>query len=193
MIDPLATSDDYEARYGETSAEELDQRLADASAAVRAYTGQQFTQGETTKVLRVVAGKVRLPHRPVVSVDALSAVNYDGTRTVITGFGWDGLNQVSVPPQGFVLNLPAFDQSPLETVEVTWTHGYDEIPEEIVAIVCAAANRALTATASGLVSETIGSYSYRTADGASDAPISFTDGERAILNRYRARAAALQT
>lgn len=197
-LDTLATIDDYTDRYGSVadgSVLVLVQRLIDASAAVRSYTGLQFTAGETTQVLRVVAGKVRLPQRPVVSVDAVDGILADNSRTTLVGWTFDGIDQLAVGSQSFVLNLPEawYDtDNPFTTVEVTWTYGYDEIPADIVAIVCAAAGRAINAP-SGVISETIGSYSYRLADDEGAGPIGFSTPERGILDRYRRRQAALQT
>src|SRR5688500_2155419 len=85
----LATVEDVECRSGRTltdaERDRLDCLLADASAAVRAYTGQQFTLATTPARLKVKGGKVRLPQSPVSAVTDVDSV----TATALA-FTWYG-------------------------------------------------------------------------------------------------------
>lgn len=70
---------------------------------------------------------------------------------------------------------------PQVPITVTYTHGYEVIPEDIKAVCLSLAGR-LYDNPSGAVAETIGSYSYR--NGAEGSGM-LTDFERSICRRYR--------
>lgn len=155
--------------------------LDDASAAVRAYTGQDFTQATTTERLKVKRGKVRLPQRPVTAVSAVEDVN---NNTIL--FEWTAGDRVKIQP-----NLDRFSYVPwqegIEWVDVTYTHGYTTVPDDIVMVVCQIAGRAYGTSpdASAMGSEGIGSYSYSTGGAAASGAAGMLAPERAVLDRYR--------
>ena len=200
---PLATVEDLAARLGRDLTPDEQARagalLADASALVRRYTGQRFESPPVTEtvILRARGGEVRLPQRPVLSVDAvLAVVGLAGVADVpVVGWRWDGRDLVHVDVcDDVVINLPAI----LDDVEnyrprsyrVTYQHGYDEVPDDVVAVVCAATLRTLTAPtmAGGVVAETIGGYSYRLADGtAGGVAVTLNGADREALAPYRRR------
>ena len=114
-LDPLATADDLAGRLGRALTDaEIDQvelLLGDASASVRAYTGQEFTLGESTVRLRARGGVLRLPQRPVVAVTAVA-----NTDEADVDFTWYADDRA-------ILSSPW-----ASWVDVTYTHGYEEIP-----------------------------------------------------------------
>ena len=156
----LATTDELAAVMArDLSATDLlrAERLLDiASAKVRTHTGQTFTKTTTTDTLPVRNRKVRLPQRPVVEVSAVTDLN-----DIAVTFEWDGRN---------VLELAAFDldwferearRSRLKSVKVTYEHGYDPIPADVIGVVCdlAAAAMDTPPEQSGVQSETLGPFS----------------------------------
>lgn len=161
-----------------------------ATGLIESYTRRSFTdQTEVTEVLRIVAGKVHLPRRPVATVDTVRLV--DGDHRYPTTFTWDGLHTLRAGDESQILNLPEFD-APLDTVEVTYTQGYDEVPADVKAVALALAGRSYS-NPRGLRSETIGAYSYTAAGGGdSVASVGLLEGERAVLNRYRTQARTVQ-
>jgi len=152
-------------------------------------------------VLRESAGVVRLPKRPVTAVSSVVLIGLDGTPDItIVGWGWDGLDVVDVSGWDTVMvNLPEWvnDRAWLPaTYRVTYTHGYDEVPPDVVAVVCGMVGRTMAApsTSSGITSETIGSYSYRTSEPGMGVTVTLTGADKATLDDagYRARAATTQ-
>ena len=109
----LATSADLEARLGrdltDAEATRVDALLADASAMIRAYTGQTFALVEDDEVtLRGSGGTIRLPQRPVTAVASVVAIGGDGAPDVtVIDWIWDGVDLVRVGEGSFVINLPA--------------------------------------------------------------------------------------
>lgn len=125
-LEPLATVDDLEARGLTVDASETDivgVYLGVASAAVREAAGTAISRTTSTVMLEGAHGQwLTLPGAPIESVDAVSV---DGRA--VTGWrlvsgrlwlasGWSGCD-------------------PSE-VEVTYTHGLVDVPEDIVDLVC---------------------------------------------------------
>lgn len=169
----LATVADLEARLGRSldAAEVIraEALLAGASARVRSYTGQQFEQTTTTARLRVRNGRVRLPQRPVTAVTAVADVDANAINFTwhagdsLTGFGRTGW------------------------VDVTYTHGYVAIPDDVIEVVCQMALRAfgVAADAGGYASESIDDYSYSVGTVAASGAVGMLDQDRAALAPYR--------
>ena len=183
-LDPLATVDDLAERLvgGVDDPGRAEVLLRDASAAVRGYTGQQISAGASTARLRIRNGQARLPQQPVTAVIAVDNVNGDGLV-----FWWPGGGQVvdlrSIP----VANASAGWWRGVSYVDVTYEHGYEEIPDDIIAVVCQIAGRAMGAPAdeSGIQQESVGSYSYSRGAAAASGPLGMLVPERAVLDRYR--------
>ena len=179
----LASLSDLQARLSTDISDNVraSQLLRDASAAVRSYTGQQFTQETTTVRLKVKRGQVKLPQRPVAAVTAVVDMN---DNTIL--FDWHAGDRVTVQR-----NLDTFASVPwqngIEWVDVTYTHGYTTVPDDIVSVVCQIAGRAYGTSpdASAMSSETIGSYAYSTGGAAASGAVGMLAGERAILDRYK--------
>lgn len=206
----LATQADLEARLGRplTTAEQAraDALLDDASALIRAYTGQEFTLHENDVItLRPVGTVLRLPQRPVTAVTQVVAVG--GTEPIpdITlppgAWMFDGIDKVDVWPlnTGWILNLPEvwLEGYPPDTYRVTYSHGYAQVPADVVAITCGIVNRVLLSPSlvEGLVQERIGQYSYQLQQGmgAAGASARLTDDDRTALQRYRRTTGVIQT
>ena len=192
----LATVEDLHARFGRdlTPAEEAraDALLADASAMIRAFTGQDFAVTEDDQVtLRGQGGTVRLPQRPVTAVTSVVAIGGDGAPDVtVIDWIWDGIDQIRIGEGSFVINLPAVwwdDDGYPGTYRVTYSHGYADVPADVVAVVCGMVMRTLTAPtmAGGVRSETIGPYSYQLDAAGTGISVMMSQADRDALKRYR--------
>lgn len=203
-MDPLASLTDLSDRLGRplTAAEEARGQalLADSSALVRAYTGQDFTRADNeTVVMRAQQGEIRLPKRPVIDVTAVVAVGADGVPDLpVAGWQWDGLDIVRTATGGGPsINMPElwYDEDVEAypgTYRVTYSHGDTAVPADVVAIVARMALRTMTAPtmAGGLTGETIGPYSYRTDGSGVGTAVVMTDDDRKMLELggYRRKA-----
>lgn len=192
----LATVEDLKARLGRelTEAEQAraEALLADASAMIRAYTGQEFDLVEDDEVvLRVQSGVVRLPQRPVTDVTSVVAIGGDGVPDVaIVDYIFDGIDQIRIGEGSFVINLPAIwwdDDGYPGTFRIIYSHGYQNPPADVVAITCGMVLRTLTAPtmAGGVTGETIGSYSYRLDSAGAGTAVVLSGDDRKALTRYR--------
>src|SRR5689334_10292990 len=126
----LASSADVADRLGRTlesgEAARIEALLADASAAVRVYTGQSFTLEERTVRVRARTNVVRLTERPVTEV--ASVTDIDGNDV---SYRWDGLDEVYLWPLAsvrFDLDWPTC--WPV-VVDVTYTAGPECVPAAI--------------------------------------------------------------
>ncbi|GAA2618765.1 hypothetical protein SMC26_40320 [Actinomadura fulvescens] len=202
----LATVADLVARLGRPLTSDEQARaaalLADASALVRSHTGRTFAAPPVTetRTLRAQGGEIRLPSPPIRDVDRVALVlGLDGVGDVpVVGWRWDGADLLHVSADTYVINQPEIlrdvEIAPW-TYRVTYTHGHDQVPDDVVAVVAAMVLRCLTApsSAGGVVSETIGGYSYRLADGASGTAVILTGADRAALAGYRRRTGVTMT
>lgn len=162
--------------------------LRDASATVRLFTGQQFTVGTSTTRLRPNRdGIVVLAQRPVTAVSAVETI--DGAALP---YLWDGLERVEVWWALPVINGPVPKQVP--PVDVTYTHGYAEIPDAIVGVVCQVVARGLglPPDETGLTQESIAGYSYTVGGAAAAGPFGLLSAEKDILEPFARRGGTAQ-
>ncbi len=192
----LASPDDIEARLGrDLTAQEAARAqalLSDASAVVRAYTRQNFdlvTDDEV--VLRATGGRISLPGRPVQGVSRVEVIGGSDALPDFTLADWlfDGIDTVRIGEGAAVINLPEAwwdDDGYPGTYRVTYTHGYAEVPAEVLSVVCGVVLRVLT-NPSGYRSETVGSYSVTYAVPATGEQLgtNLTRYEMRVLDRYR--------
>lgn len=196
VLPPLATVADLATLLGRsfTPEQELQaQALLDqASSVVRSYVRQDITRSTSTDtftmrradaVLHRCAGVVTLPQRPVVDIDT---VLIDGTATqdwwqdgndlLLRSWTWDRPPTAHRPPQ----------------VTVTYTHGFDEVPGDIKAIVLQAANRVIV-NPSGIRSETVGgeSVTYLIPAVGEYLGVLLSRTEQKVLDRYRRTAGSV--
>lgn len=191
----LATVADLEARLERdldgteiTRAEAL---LKGASARVRSYTGQQFDLvADDEQRIRVKSGKVRLPQRPVTAVSSIADMSGNDVA-----FTWHAGDLVHLDALGVI---PRFDlepyRSPPAWVDVTYSHGYTTIPDDVVEVVCQMALRAFgtPAETSGISRESIDDYSYSVGAAAASGALGMLSDERAALDVYRRRGGTIR-
>jgi hypothetical protein len=187
----LATVDDVVA-LGASPAQVTGEMLAQASARFRSEAQHPIDRRTYTQVLRAVGGWLRLPRTPVAAVDEVRAVNADGTLgDLLTGWVFDGLDMLTVSrlTPDVWLNGPAAVWS--DTVQVTYTAGYDPIPEDVRWAVAAMVKRAAEAGSSGVTAEAIGDFSRSFGGYTASGAYSMTADERATAARYRTTARSL--
>lgn len=133
--------------------------LETASERVRTFTGRRFEQSTETKRLRVRNARVRLPQGPVTAVSAVedtngNALTYTWQAGQIVDLCANPLNSWEIEPY----------RRGLRWVDVTYTHGWESIPADIVGIVCEVAAAAFSQPieAAGIQSETLGDYTVTT-------------------------------
>lgn len=150
----------------------IEKLLEDASAYIRRESGQNFTAGTSTAVLR--KGQywaVTLPQRPVTSIVSVKNFNGDDVEvnaTVVSG-------------------KVVFDK-PLRDVVVEYTHGYTDIPADIVALVCGVVQRTMNISDSarkGIASHQVGQYQISFAGWAQGGNITLSPAEQKILSGYK--------
>lgn len=197
-MDTLADSNDVVDRLGRvlTSAElaRIEGLLRDASSSVRNYTHQDFTQATDTVRLAVKGRRdcrnvVRLPQRPVTAVATVVDINANPIL-----FLWEGFDTILVAN-----NLDAFSFYPwiggLRSVDVTYTHGYETIPDDIIGVVCSITMRALGTNPldTAKSSESIQGYSYSIGSAGAAGGFGMLSDERAILDAYTLQGGVIRT
>lgn len=139
--------------------------LKRASARIRGYLGQDVAASTSTITAR---GPVfRLPQRPVVAV--ASVVDIDAA------------------PVEYELSGSVITTDNLGIMTVTFSHGYIELPDELVELVCQVASRLETPNASlaaGVQTEGTGPFSVGYGWDAWKAQSGLTQGEKDTLDRY---------
>lgn len=194
----LATVEDITDRMPRALTSEEEARsaflLKDASSRIRAFTRQKFSKIQTAEVMAPEDNQIILPQRPVVSVDGVARVNADGRSYLPFGvWTWDGIATIMLGPPAAVINAPEvwtdtdwFWRN--VTYLITYTHGFETVPDEIVGICAGMVQRTLLSPgAPGQISGTVGSYSYRMADGFPAAQVSLSADDEAMLLPYRSR------
>ena len=183
---PLATPADVEDRLGrDLTAEESLRLLAlleGASAAFRiAAGGQQIAEATSTARLKVRNGKVRLPQRPVSTVSAVVDTNGNAVS-----FDYVMGDTVTVAVQ--VPDAWAWEpyRNGLQAVDVTYTHGFAEVPDDVVEVVCQMAARALgrPADQSGVTQTSLGDASQSFGPAGSAGAVGMLADERAVARAY---------
>ncbi len=199
----LAQVADVEARIGraivDSERTQVTTMLRDASAVVRNYTRKTFTPvvGDVL-VLRPTGNTVRLPQRPVNAVTSVTLIapegenNTDNLRIPLPVWYFDGIDELWIygGPNNQIINLPEAlwdlwqNRTPL--VEVTYDHGYADIPDEVIAVVAGMVVRTQTTPGRGNVSsESAGDYHYSVSFQVQLGPLALSDPERMLLNTYK--------
>ena len=164
--------------------------IRDASATARRISKQDFTVQQTTVGIRPIGHRILLPQSPVISVDDISIrLPNSSTMVTIPGWYWDGSDEVWLTDGGSIINLAEellfVMQYQTPTCFVKYTHGYTETPDDVVGVVCSMVNRIITAPGlGGVISETVGEYSYRLSDTAAQGTMGLTEAETKILRSY---------
>lgn len=183
----LAAVGDLEVRLGQTlsgaDADRAEALLADASSAfISAAGGQQIIEETTTDRLRVRNRRVTLPQRPVTDVASVVdlndvAVTFDRRNEVLYLDLTSGLNWFEVEPR----------RTGLVLVDVEYTHGYPQVPDDVIGVVCQMAARAfgVPASGAGVSQESLGAYSYTVGTAAASGGFGMLPDERRIADSYR--------
>lgn len=157
MATPLATVDDAVARIGrpldDTETARLEALLSDASARIRSYLGAGALEypivGPVVQSCKVrPGGIVRMSVAPVVEI--VQVRDYFANKLLpFTRYGSAGA--IVGIAYGAVINLPELNESLMPylppSVEVTYTAGYDPVPDIVKTVCCQAAIRAMQAYA----------------------------------------------
>lgn len=174
------------------------QALTWATAAIKNYCRQEIELVEDEEItLDVAAGrrKLFLPELPVVEVSEV--VEDEETLTVTDDY--------KLGQHGVLHRVNAYWKEGIQIVTVTYSHGYDDIPDDIVAVCTRAAARAYQAGLKaadsegvpGVSSKSLGDFSVTFAAeggggvgegvlGASAARLLLLS-EKEILNAYRVK------
>lgn len=154
--------------------------IEDASAAVRSEAGGQFISRATSTIRTSVCGRFALPQHPVVSIT--SVTQYVGGAAL--SYTWDGLNTLDLSGG---LNAWEINGSYHTVGEVTYVHGYDPVPDDIIAVVSQMVGRAfgLPSYDAGVTQESLGAYSVSYGIAAASGAVGFLPDERRIVHRYR--------
>lgn len=192
-MDPLATIDAFTDRLGRDLADSERTRaqalLVDASAKIRSFTSQEISLDSSTDRVRVRSrdGRIPLAQAPVVSVATVISV----PGGVNVPFYWDGLalwGGWSFPDSNVEGPIGWERRRHGMVVDVTYMHGLDPIPDEIVALTCQVAARALGVRPdeSGVSQETISGYSYTLGSAAAAGGLGLLPAEEEVLKNYMA-------
>jgi hypothetical protein len=185
---PLAQQADVEANLGrELTSTEIDRVVAllgNASRLIRGYCRQDFASATTTDLLRITAGRVRLPQRPVTAVTSVKLVGFDGVQRWTVPFIWDGIDEITMMGDLLVINLPEILHDVYATTaEVTYTHGYTTVPDDIVELTALMVARVFQSPASaGVNYQTAGPFSVRIADGYGSGQVVLTQDDKDYLS-----------
>lgn len=155
-------------------------RLLQAEALVRGFCGWHIATPVTeTKTLMGTGGWALT--LPSLHVTAIGSIVSDGTALTVDDYDWT--------PEGIIYRRGC--QWTGRTIVVTFTHGYDDPPAEVTAIVQALAQRAVQNPGSG-VRRQVGPFldQFSLTGSGESAAMALLEGEKATLRRYRIPAAS---
>lgn len=207
VLPTLASPDDIVDRLGrnlnQVEAARIDGMLRDGSAILRRYCRNDFVY-RTNDTITIIAdaGILKLPCRPVYSIE--SVVWRSGYPAIqdfpITWYVFDGIDQITIPEprHSGVINLPYMWYQAAwysDSFDVTHTYGYQNVPGEVIAVLCTAiiSELATPTMSATLASESIGAYSYamRRTSGAGLRAALIDAGMEDTLNDFRQKQGTL--
>ena len=195
-LEPLASLGDLDVELGRPLAEQGYEeakalaQLSRASDAVRRYTGQQFTRVENDAVvLPVDRGQIVLPQYPA---DKPTLIEYaDGSGVIgAASWWWGGVGIVDLTLPSWVANGPAWSsQRRAEALRVTYSHGYAEIPGDVVGIVVGMVARVLAVPGlmPGLREGAVDDFRFVLGGSLTTGAVALTPSEMSSLDIYRRR------
>lgn len=161
MPELLATVADLRDIGGETIAiRPAEAQLRLASGEVRAYCGHDFDRIDDDPIILDGSGTrtLVLPAPPVLDVAEVYDIRRAALLVADADYEWSAVGLLrTLGHRVFVDNFRAY--------RVTYSHGYDVVPDGVAAVVVRIALRTI-ANPAGLTGETIGRYSYTAAGGA---------------------------
>lgn len=197
---PLATQADLEAALQRSlDSTQAGMALRRASARVRKHCRQQFTLVENETITLPGTGRVlRLPQRPLVLDDA-------HPLTVVELFGITGVEYTALEGRDYtrigteltrgeqwwaptrLMGWPWLRPQGIwaQRVRVTYSHGYTEVPDDVVDVVLDLASMAMT-NPQGLRSESLDDYSRTFAAETIGGP-QLTAEHKEALREYRGK------
>lgn len=191
MLSPLASTADLADFLNQSEPSNVGHwqaHLGAASDVFRAKTNQQieFVEDDEVELTGTWNHQLWLPQRPVIDITAL-AVRLAGSTTFtameVTDIPFTRRGMVAYPSASWIDGSPGgYWGSPTASIQVTYSHGYEEIPSDVISTVCSMAVRGMQ-NPSGLQSESIGTYSYAYPVGSTGS-VGLTDQESAIIARY---------
>lgn len=181
----LATLDDLDGRAKSTIDDEDRAQflLDDVSASVQLHTGQMFVRADYELRTRVKRGYVRLPQRPVHSVDTVTD-RFD----VAVSYTWDGLDRV------YIDSLCRVGYPPIQVVDITYDAGPDEVPAAIVGLICSITLRALGVdpSSTGMSQESVDGYAFTIGSVGGSGAYGILPDEARILARFSRQIGSIQ-
>jgi hypothetical protein len=170
----LATIADVEARIGRelTAGEEAQANawLGDASAMFVQRAVQKFEVSESTVRLFPRDGVVRLVQRPVIEITSVTDI--DGVELDYT---YDGFQSI-------------YELGTYSPVIVSYDHGSDNIPDDVVAVVAGMVVRTLLIpadAAAGIQQQSVGPFSQSYAAWAVGRQVLMSPSDIEVANYYR--------
>jgi hypothetical protein len=154
-----------------------DALLTRASTRVRRAAGQPINASTSTVRLKTEPSGLTLPAPPVTAITTVAQVHPDDTTTVLTrgtDWFWDG-------------ERITFASCLVTLAEITYTHGYQAIPDGLIELVCEIANRlgAVPADVEGLLRQrSIDDYAETFATEAIAAAGDLLPSELAVINQF---------
>jgi hypothetical protein len=198
-LTPLCSSTDISTRLGRALSPAETTRvpalIGDATSQIVRHCRKDF-QWHPNDVLQIPGdgSTIKLPYRPVVSVSSVVAISgrADIPNIPVTWWVFDGVDEISIAEStaSGVINLPEawydFGAFP-GTYQVTYSHGYQTVPDEVVMVAANAVIGVLLAPtmAAGVIGETVGAYSYRMERSGGGLAVALNAGDLAILDDYR--------
>lgn len=164
-----------------------DQLLEKAESAIRGEARQTIdhVDDDVAELDGVWSHTLRLPERPVTGVAAVSLRGPSGISTTITDYVWSRngkLRRTGSSSQRIPGDVGRWG-GPDSEVTVTYSHGYQEIPQELHDIAIAVAARNWPNPAA-MRSERVGTYAATFGGSSDDLPVELTDREAKICRKY---------
>lgn len=176
----LAQLEDYEAVSGQGIGGDADlaarvQRLLGmASAAIERHCNRDFARVVDDDLhVTVTDGTMRLPHGPVESVTSVTDPLGNPVDMAAVTLTRDHL-LIGGSARGWLCG----------THVVVCTHGYDPIPDDVIAVVCQVVHRVVASPGVGITQETLGDWSA-SYGGTSTGSVVLTPDDMSALARYR--------
>jgi hypothetical protein len=114
---------------------------------------------------------------PALPIEEVTSIVVDGVALATTDYSWTA--------QGIITRTlrSSFSSSTVSTAVVTYSHGWDPVPDALIALLYEATALILDDTPGPIVSETLGSWSTTYAQNPDEYGLS--QSARSIIDQYR--------